>query len=120
MRSRSVIYKTQWWTMPDLPVAHPMGLAINVVFKTQWQTLLDPPAVPPRGPAINIFFKLGGGSFQTHRQCTTGGPPSTPSSTSMVDAAGPTGSTPRGATIDVLQQLVAIACIHCQRVLVGH
>jgi hypothetical protein len=81
----------------------------------RWWTLSDPPVAPPRGPTIDVFFNLGGGRC---RQCPQGarhrrhlqhrwwtlpdplivpprGPPSTPSSTSVVDAVGPTDSAPQ-------------------------
>jgi hypothetical protein len=118
----------------------PQGAAINVVFKTQWRTLPDPPAAPPpRGPTIDKIFKLSGGRSRTHWQCPPGGSPLTSSSNSTVDAAGTAGSAPRGpvidvffktlwwtlsdppavpprgTTIDVLQQLITISSIHCQR-----
>jgi hypothetical protein len=55
---------------------------------------LDPPVAPPRGPAIDILFNLGGGRYRTRWQCPPGGPLSTSSSTLVVAAAGPIGSTP--------------------------
>jgi hypothetical protein len=58
--------------------------------------------VPPRGPSIDVIFKLGGGRCQTHRQHPSGGPPSTSSSTLVVDAAGPAGSTPKGPATDII------------------
>jgi hypothetical protein len=46
----------------------------------------------------------------------SGAPPSTSSSTSGVDAVGPTGSTPQGAPIDVLFNLGGARCrTHRQR-----
>jgi hypothetical protein len=58
---------------------------------------VDAPAAPPRGPALDVIFNLGGGCCQTHRQRPPWGLPSTPSSTSVVDAAGPADSAPQGA-----------------------
>jgi hypothetical protein len=46
--------------------------------------------------------KLGGGRCRIRRQCLLGGPPSMSSSTSMVDAAGPTDSAHRGPAIDIV------------------
>jgi hypothetical protein len=59
--------------------------------------LPDPPAAHPRGPTIDAIFKLGGGRCRTRQQRTPGGPPSTSSSNSVVDAVGPTDSAPQGA-----------------------
>jgi hypothetical protein len=49
-----------------------------------------------RSHRIDVFFVLGGGRCQTLRQCPPRGPPSMASSTSVVDAAGPTGSASQG------------------------
>jgi hypothetical protein len=134
--------QTQWWTLPDPSVVPPRGPpstsssnsvvdatgptdsaprepAIDVIFKTRWWTMPDSPIAPP------------GGCHRCHLQ------------NSMADAAGPVGSAlqgvrrrrrlqprwwtlpnppaapPRGAAIEVLQQLVAVASIHCQRILGG-
>jgi hypothetical protein len=64
--------------------------------RLQNSVLSDPPIVPPRGPAIDIFFNLSGGRCRTRQQCPPGVPSSMPPSNSVVDAAGPTGSTPQG------------------------
>jgi hypothetical protein len=56
---------------------------------------------PPAGPAINVF-NFGGGCCWTCRQHPPGGPPST-SSTLVVDAPGPTDSTPHEARHQRLQ-----------------
>jgi hypothetical protein len=56
-------------------------------------------AAPPRGPAIDVF-NFGGGRSQRYRQHPPGGLPST-SSTSVMAAVGPVGSTPKGSAIDV-------------------
>jgi hypothetical protein len=61
----------------------------------RWWSLSDPPPAPPRGPTIDVF-NFGGGRCRTCRQHQLGGPPST-SSTSVVVAAGPAASTPKGA-----------------------
>jgi hypothetical protein len=131
-----------WWPLLDPLAAPPRGLP-----STSSSTLVVDTAGPadssPRGPAIDVFFNLGGGCFWTHRQCPQvacnrcllqhwwwmppdpsavppEGLPSTSSSTSVVDAAEPTGSAPRGPAIDVffnldvLQQVVAIASIYYQ------
>jgi hypothetical protein len=56
----------------------------------------------PQGPAIDVIFNIGGGRCWTHQQCLRGGPPSTSSSTSMVNAARPVGSAPQGPAIDII------------------
>jgi hypothetical protein len=81
-----------------------------------------------------VFFNIGGGHYRTHRQCPLGALPSTSSSTSVVDDAGPASSAlqgarhrchlqhrwwtlsdplavpPRGATIDVFFNLSGGCC----------
>jgi hypothetical protein len=56
-------------------------------------------AAPPRGAAIDVF-NFGGERSQRYRQHPPGGLPST-SSTSVMAAVGPVGSTPKGSAIDV-------------------
>jgi hypothetical protein len=75
----------------------PRGPAIDVVLKLGGGRYRTRRQRPPRGPPSRSSSKLGGGRCQTHQQCPLGGP-----------------------VIDVLQQLVAIASIHCQRLPRGH
>jgi hypothetical protein len=56
-----------------------------------------------KGPTIDVIFNLGGGRYWTHRQRPPQGPPLMSSSTSVVVAAEPASSAPKGPTIDVLQ-----------------
>jgi hypothetical protein len=122
----------------------PQGASHRRRLKPRWWTLPDPLAAPPGGPPSTSSSKLGGGCCQTRRYHPPGGPPSMFSSTWVVDSVGPAGSVPKGAchrrhlqprwwmlpdppaapprgpAIDVLQQLVAIAGIHCQRLPGGH
>jgi hypothetical protein len=120
-RHRCLLHPCWWWTLPDPPATPSRGPAFDVVFnlsgghcqthrqrppprgrhqhllQPRWWTLSDPPAAPPRGLAINVIFNHGGGRCRTCRQRPPGGPPSTSSSTSVVDAAGPVDSAPQGA-----------------------
>jgi hypothetical protein len=73
----------RWWPLPELLTAPPMGPAINVFFKLRWWPLSDPPTAPTGSTPL------------------PGGLPSMSSSTSVVTAAGPAGSTPRGPAINV-------------------
>jgi hypothetical protein len=59
----------------------------------------------PQGPAIDVIFNLGGGRYQTRRQCPLGGPPSSSSSTLVVEATVPTRSAPRRLVIDIFFNL---------------
>jgi hypothetical protein len=59
--------------------------------------LPDPMTAHLRGPTIDVFFKFSGERYRIHRQRPLGGPPSTSSSTSVVEAARPTGSIAQGA-----------------------
>jgi hypothetical protein len=99
---------------------HPQG-ARRRRLQHRWRPLSEIPTAIPRGPAIDVF-NIGGGRCRTCRQQPQGarhqrlqlwwsllpnllptpprGPPST-SSTSVVAIAGPTTSTPQGATIGV-------------------
>jgi hypothetical protein len=86
------LLQPQWWTLPDPPAAP----RHRCLLQPRWSTLLDPPTMPPRGPTIDVIFNLNGGRYRTHRQRPQGVPPLT-YSTSVVDAAGPTGSAPQGA-----------------------
>jgi hypothetical protein len=72
--------------------------------------LPDLPTVPPWGPTIDIIFKLGGGRYQTHRQCPQGARHQHLATTSVVDAVRPTGSAPRGSAIDVFLNLGGGRC----------
>jgi hypothetical protein len=64
--------------------------------------------VPLKGPTINDIFKLGGGRCRTPATPPRG-PPLTSSLTSVVDAAGPTGSAPRGTPSTSSSSLMANA-----------
>jgi hypothetical protein len=73
----------------------------------------SPASVTPRGPPSTFFTLMmgapgsllqpGGGCCWTHWQCRQGGPPSMSSSTLVVAAAGPVGSTPRAHHRHLLQ-----------------
>jgi hypothetical protein len=65
----------------------------------RWWPLPEIPAAPPTRPAIDVS-NFSGGRCRRYRQHPPLGPPST-SSTSMVAAARPAASTPRGSAINV-------------------
>jgi hypothetical protein len=106
----------------------PRGPAIDVVFNIGGRHCQNRRQHPPGGPVIDVLFNLDGGHCRTRLQLPQGarhgrllqprwwtlldppvapprGPPSTSSSTSVVDVAGPTDSAPRGPTIDVFFNL---------------
>jgi hypothetical protein len=109
---------------------HPQG-AHHRHLQLRWWPLPEILTSTPRGPTIDVF-NIGGGRCRTCRQhpqgvrhlrlqlrwwplseiltATPRGPPST-SSTSVVVAAGPAASTPRGPAIDVCLNLVPSARI---------
>jgi hypothetical protein len=109
----------------------PKGLAIDI-FNFGVGHCRTPTATPPKVPAFDVFFNFGGGRCWTYWQHPPRSMPSTSSLTSVVAAAGPTSSTPkgplstssstsvvvaaelvdstlRGGDINVLQQVVAVA-----------
>jgi hypothetical protein len=57
---------------------------------------VGPASSPPREPAIDVVFKLGVVDYRTRQQLPLGGPPSTFSSNSVVDAARPASSALEG------------------------
>jgi hypothetical protein len=73
-----------------------MWPAINIIFKTQWWTLPDPLAVPPRGPTIDVIFKLGSGRYEPTDSAPKG-PAIDVISNMVVDTIGPVDSALQGA-----------------------
>jgi hypothetical protein len=76
---------------------HPQGARHRRLLQPWWWSLPDPPTALPRGPTIDVFFNIGGGRCQSRWQRPLGAPPSMSSSTSVVDAIGPTDIATQGA-----------------------
>jgi hypothetical protein len=107
----------------------PQGVRHRRHLQSRWWTLPEPPAMPPRAPAIDVVFNLGGGHCRTRWQHPQrahhqrhlqprwwmisdplAAPPRGPChqrrlQNSVPDAVGPTGSAPRGPTIDIILNL---------------
>jgi hypothetical protein len=104
------------------------------------QPTVPPPGRPPSMSSSTSVVDAAGPTDST----PSGGAPSMSSTTAVVDAAGPTSSAPQGAhhrrllqpwwgtlpnastmppkgpAIDILQQVVAVASIYCQRLPADH
>jgi hypothetical protein len=73
----------------------------------------------PRGPAIDVSSSYGGGRYRTHRQYRQGAHHRCLVWLWWWLLPDPPTALPRGPTVDVLQQMVAIASIYCQHLLGG-
>jgi hypothetical protein len=117
--ARHRLLQLRWWPLPKIPIAPTEGMPSTS------STLVVAAARNPdnthRGPAVDVF-NIGGGRCQNYHQHPQGGrhrclqhrwwllpdlPPAHPgglpstSSTTVVAAARPAASTPRGLTINV-------------------